>query len=89
VSSADPERKDDAWVPEHIMPRSGTPAYVRPDVLGSPLADREYICTIVVRVLADGPEHAIAKLGKAVPVSFRLAAISEAAQQPGRAAAGE
>lgn len=35
----------------------------------------EYACTIVVRVLADSPAEASAKLARQVPVSFALHAI--------------
>lgn len=47
----------------------------------------EYACTIVVRVLADSPAEASAKLARQVPVSFALHAIEPVPQQPDQAAA--
>lgn len=49
----------------------------------------EYACTIVVRVLADSPAEASAKLARQVPVSFALHAIEPVPQQPDQAAAAD
>jgi len=69
VSSRDPERQGDGWVPERVIPAPAPRAYVPPS------AQPSYACTIEVIVQAADLDDARRKLDRQVPVSYRLVAI--------------